>query len=308
MSRRLAATLALCPILLATPAPTRAADPEPPPLPSLVEPASDLQLPGKFVWADLFTNDLPAAREFYAGVFGWEWRWVSEQAPRLYGLFYAQGQPVAGVAHIDPPQVEGRYARWIHYASARDVGAVADVVANAGGRTLLPPRRFARRGELAVFADPEGALFGALASSSGDPEDYRAELGEWLWIGLAASDPEAESRWYASSFGYEVRAADPDAPAALRYVLESDGYARAGIGRLPPESPSRPTWLGFVRVASVPETLARARALGARVLRESTGSGGSGDYAIVSDPLGGSVGLMQWSFDEPDAGETGGAP
>jgi hypothetical protein len=33
------------------------------------------------------------------------------------------------------------------------------------------------RGEQAVFADAEGAVFGVIKSSSGDPEDFLAEPG-----------------------------------------------------------------------------------------------------------------------------------
>ena len=47
----------------------------------------------------------------------------------------------------------------------------------AGGRVLAPPQKMPKRGEQAVFADPEGALFGVVKSSSGDPEDFLAEPG-----------------------------------------------------------------------------------------------------------------------------------
>ena len=45
-----------------------------PPLPPLIDPASDVQRPGKFVWADLFSSDLERSRDFFTGLLGWEWR------------------------------------------------------------------------------------------------------------------------------------------------------------------------------------------------------------------------------------------
>jgi hypothetical protein len=49
-----------------------------------------------------------------------------------------------------------------------------------GGRVLAAPGKFPNRGEQAVFTDPDGALFGVVRSSSGDPEDFRAEPGDFL--------------------------------------------------------------------------------------------------------------------------------
>jgi hypothetical protein len=40
-------------------------------LPPLTTVSGSPRLPGKFVWADLVTDDVPAARKFYAQLFGW---------------------------------------------------------------------------------------------------------------------------------------------------------------------------------------------------------------------------------------------
>jgi hypothetical protein len=37
-----------------------------PPLPALNDPATDVQIPGKFIRADYFTSDVDAAKAFYA--------------------------------------------------------------------------------------------------------------------------------------------------------------------------------------------------------------------------------------------------
>ena len=46
---------------------------EEPGLPPLTT-ATKERLPGKFVWADLVTDDVPTARKFYAQLFGWTFR------------------------------------------------------------------------------------------------------------------------------------------------------------------------------------------------------------------------------------------
>ena len=58
--------------LLACAAPGFAA--KAPELPPLTTASGNPRLPGKFVWADLVTDDVPAARKFYAGLFGWTFR------------------------------------------------------------------------------------------------------------------------------------------------------------------------------------------------------------------------------------------
>src|SRR5258705_4371031 len=54
--------------------PSTPAPPPPPPLPPLTTASGSPRLPGKFVWADLVTDDLAAAQNFYGRLFGWTFR------------------------------------------------------------------------------------------------------------------------------------------------------------------------------------------------------------------------------------------
>ena len=47
-------------------------------LPPLTTVSGSPRLPGKFVWADLVTDDVPAARTFYGRLFGWTFRDVGK--------------------------------------------------------------------------------------------------------------------------------------------------------------------------------------------------------------------------------------
>jgi len=291
--------LALSLLAAALPLPA-AADPKLPPLPPLNEPATDERLPGKFVWSDIFTSDVSGIRRFYSGVLGWDWRWISEQPGHLYGMFYDDGVAVAGVAQRAAP-VEGRsYARWIHYFSAEDVAAVESGTLERGGRAWISRRAVANRGELAILSDPEGAPFGVLKSSSGDPPDYRAEVGEWIWIGLFTRDAGAASKFYTTLLGYDVRETD-EHPEVLDLILVEGGHSRAGIAELSPDSENKPTWLGFVRVEDVSAALDKVRRLGGEVVWEPQDEALRGDLAVVTDPIGAPIGLLHWDFEEDDA-------
>jgi hypothetical protein len=279
----------------------RAADSAQPTVPPLTEPANGVQLPGKFVWADLFTSDPAVARRFYGGVFGWEWRWVSERPGRGYGMFYADGRAVAGVAQHAAKDPKQSYSRWVHFISVEEVATAVAATLERGGRTLLARRDVPQRGTLAVLADPEEAPFGVVRSSSGDPPDYRAEIGEWLWIGLYARDSGAAARFYADVFGYEIYERD-DHPEVIEFALARGGYSRAGVDALSEGSSADPTWLGFVRVEDVAATLDKVRALGGEVLYEPEEGDLQGELAIVADPFGAPVGLMYWDFEDEGSG------
>jgi predicted enzyme related to lactoylglutathione lyase len=297
MKRALPSLLLVVAILASGVNATLAADRELPPLPPLNEPATEDRLPGKFIWADMFTSDISGTRQFFAGLFGWDWRWISEQPGHRYGIFFDDGVAVAGVAHWEAPGPDKTYARWIHYISVEDVAAAASRALDRGSRTLLERHDIAHRGEFAILADPEGAPFGIMNSSSGDPPDFRSEIGEWLWVGLFARSSAAASKFYASSFGYDVHERD-DHPEVLDFVLAEGGYSRAGIGELSPGSRSNPTWLGFVRVEDVGAALDKTRTLGGEVLYEPQSDALRGELAIIADPLGAPIGLMQWSYPE----------
>jgi predicted enzyme related to lactoylglutathione lyase len=275
-----------------------------PPLPPLTEPATHEHLPGKFVWADFFTSDIEGARTFYGELFGWEWRWVSTQLGHLYGMFYADGVPVAGVAERPGPDPDKPYGRWIYYISVVDVeDSVADVEA-AGGRTLIKRRDFPDRGSFAIVADADGALFGVMNSTSGDPADFRAEPGEWLWVNLYTRSAVEASRRYASLFGYNTHQPEKSS-AAIDIVLAKNGFARAGVGQLLENSRSHPTWLGYVRVEDTNAVAVKATTLGGATVYGPDESIVAGDLAIVVDPFGAPVGILQWTFydQEEEEGE-----
>ena len=176
-----------------------------PPLPPLTDPPTGEHLPGKFVWADLFSSDTEKSRSFYEQVFGWEWKAV-KQPPKPYGIFYLDEMPVAGLAHRASPDDGDDYGRWVHYISAKDVAATEKAVLQRKGRALLSHRSFADRGDFAILGDLESVPFGIMRSSSGDPGDYRAEPGEWIWHELFTRDTEQAIRFYSELFGYEPQA------------------------------------------------------------------------------------------------------
>jgi predicted enzyme related to lactoylglutathione lyase len=79
-------------------------------------------------------------------------------------------------------------------------------------------------------------------------------------------------------------------------ILSSDDYARASANALPDNQDRRHAhWLNFIRVDDAATMAAKVVSLGGRVLVEPHPDRHGGMVAVVADPAGAPVGLMEWS-------------
>jgi predicted enzyme related to lactoylglutathione lyase len=249
-------------------------------------------LPGKFIWFDLVTNDLSAARQFYGAVFGWQFRTIGP-APASYTLIEDQGHSVGGMFMRAPPPGAKASARWLALISVSDPAQAARYVEQHGGKVIVPPASLPGRGTHALFRDPQGAVFGVLHSDSGDPPDTPVADDDFFWVDLLAPHPAQAAEFYRGLAGYEVNEREVG-PGVKRAVLASGGYARAGIAPLP-ASVKQPGWLPYVLVNDVAATLAKVRAAGGRVLVEPRAELLDDNLAVIADPSGGVIGIVNWS-------------
>jgi predicted enzyme related to lactoylglutathione lyase len=263
---------------------------EGPPLPPLTSVSGSPHLPGKFVWADLVTDDVPAASKFYAGLFGWTF-----QDYGGYLIAANDDRPLCGMFQRPRPADPSAKPRWLGYISVASVEKATKAVTKAGGKVLAEPQKMPKRGEQAVFADAEGALFGVVKSSSGDPADLLAEPGDWIWVQLLSRDGRKAAEFYRAVGGYTI-VENVETNRLSDYVLTSEGYARATVRTIRQDSDkARPTWLPFVRVLNVGESVAKAKQLGGKVLIEPKTEFFNGKVAVVADPTGAAIGVMEWS-------------
>src|ERR1700690_84778 len=132
-------------------------------LPALVQPASTEHHVGKVVWADLVTPDLDAAKRFYGGLFGWTFS-DAANAQGGYTVAYAGGRPVAGLLQRATPSGASRQPVWLNFMAVRDVEATRRTALEHGAKVVFESRSYPGRGRQAVLRDPDGAVFGILAS------------------------------------------------------------------------------------------------------------------------------------------------
>ncbi len=262
-------------------------------LPAIIEPASQEHHVGKVILVELVTPDLAAAKQFYAGLFGWTFRDI-QAGKTEYAEASLDGRPVAGLIHRDIPAGKHRQPSWLSFIAVSDVDAAKTIALQHGAKVLFEPHTFPDRGREAVFADPQGAVFAVLASSSGDPPDVMAAPGEWIWSSLITTDPDTGAAFYQALFDYEVYELPSD-DGSEHVMLASGNYARASVNPLPANKPSiHPHWLNFIRVKDTAMMAAKVVALGGRVLVEPRVDRDGGKVAVVADPMGAPFGLLEW--------------
>ena len=126
--------------------------------------AGVVNAPGALTWNELTTPDLDASEDFYSGLFGW----TTEIAPgpMEYRLIRsAAGRENGGMRPPMPPETP---PFWLVYFGTADIVATAAKVTELGGKVLAPPMTIEGMGEIAVAADPLGAVFALYAGNFHD--------------------------------------------------------------------------------------------------------------------------------------------
>ena len=245
---------------------------------------SDEPLPGKVIWNDLITEDLPAAKRFYGGLFGWTFEDTRARNGADYAIARDGDVFVAGLLAFPPPEDGTNVTRWLPYMSVEDVDDALERGV-AGGAGIAADAQDVPLGRVAAIIDPEGAVIGIAQSKVGDPDDTttRPAPGRIVWTELLSGDPAAAAKFYGVLAGLE--ASVEERRGGTYTMLVGDGVNRAGILALPDEQMD-PEWLTYIGVADPAATAARVEALGGQVLVAPDPDLREGTMAIITDPTG----------------------
>jgi predicted enzyme related to lactoylglutathione lyase len=116
--------------------------------------------PSRFCWNELVTPSVPAAKQFYAGLFGWKTRPFGKDAVG-YTLFKTGKDPRAAGGVMKCPK-PGKTAQWIPYVFVGNVDSTLKKAIKLGGKIAAPPFVVPTVGRIAVLVDPQGATIGVL--------------------------------------------------------------------------------------------------------------------------------------------------
>ena len=114
---------------------------------------------GSFIWYELMTDDVSAAKRFYDSVVGWDID-PNTVAPGVnYRMIKrSDGGMAGGVLELDDKMREGG-ARpvWLGYLNTDDVDAKVEEIKSDGGGVMMEPWDQPGVGRLAMVTGPEGA-------------------------------------------------------------------------------------------------------------------------------------------------------
>lgn len=264
-----------------------------PTLPPINAEPTGLSLPGKFIWFDLAAPVPGESQEFYSSVFGWTFRSPGASDDR-YTLILNDGQAIGGMFGSEPDSGAQDGATWIGLMAVNDVEATVRAVQNAGGVVEVNSASVPERGKHALLRDPAGAIFGVLASDSGDPPDREVSLGEFLWMDLFARDVAAVTPFYLALAPYE-RSTRTVIDDVERTVLTAHDYPRAGIVPVDEEA-NRSAWVPYIRVNDVESTLAKVVDAGGFAIIQPDARLLDGNLAVFVDPHGAVMGIVKWNY------------
>ncbi len=221
---------------------------------------------GGFVWYELLTTDVAAARVFYGAVVGWGAQDAS--TPDLaYALFIAGNAPVSGLMELpDDARKLGAMPRWVGYVGVDDVDETTGRIKRLGGAVYVPPTD-TNIGRISVVADPQSATLAVVKGlKPGRQQPVKSgEAGQVGWHELLAANWQTAFAFYREVFDWQQATPEFD-PKDPYQLISAGGRTIGGIFTKRPTVPL-PFWLYYFNVGDIDAAAERVRSSGGRVVQ-----------------------------------------
>lgn len=242
---------------------------------------------GRFVWYQLNSTDMDAAKDFYTDIVGWDTEaWTGGDDP--YVMFKRGEVPVGGLMRIPPAaQDSGAVQHWLGYISTPDVDKTVLSAIDQGATVMVPATDLPEVGRFAVLADPHGAIFAPYAPTPvPDDTPFDPALGDASWHELIAADHAVAFDFYHALFDWDRTEAMDMGEMGTYQMFGRGGKTLGGMYTRTADMPP-PHWLIYFRVSDVNACVARISERGGKVLRGPMEVPGGDLVAQCQDPQGG---------------------
>ncbi|HEY5990428.1 MAG TPA: VOC family protein [Streptosporangiaceae bacterium] len=240
-------------------------------------------------WVDLQTSDQNAAKEFYAGVFGWTYDDQPMPEGQVYSMAQLGGHHVAAIAPQSPDlAAAGAPSAWNTYIAVDSVDEAVAKVDSAGGQVAMQPFDVMDAGRMAFVLDPGGAAVALWQAGNHIGAGLVNEPGTLTWNELITTNPSA-ARFYQQVLGLTTATMDMGTGEYTMFQVGGEQIA----GTTPPQMPGVPNhWHVYFAVADADATAAKVAELGGSLVAGPFDSP-AGRIAIVRDPQGAVFSIIQ---------------
>lgn len=214
-----------------------------------------------FIWHDLMTTDVEAAKKFYGAVVGWTYE---SQMP-TYTVALAAGAGMGGIMPR-PPEMKDMPPVWTGYVYTPDVDATCKQVVKLGGKIYKQAWDIPNVGRMAVIGDPTGSGLMIMQPFPTQERDMPkpGALGTVGWNELHAGDLNIAWDFYSKLFGWTKGATMPMGEAGDYQLFQIDGKDVGGMMKKMDATPM-PMWAYYFNVNGIDAAVARITKAGGKI-------------------------------------------
>jgi uncharacterized protein len=250
---------------------------------------------GRFVWHDLNSTNVQAAKGFYGEMFGWKFKTEAQ-----WDFIYTGSDPTAHFGTLMKLEAKGVPSHWVPYCTVQNIDTAIATATSSGAKIIVPKMPAGKAGFFSYVQDPQGAVFSLWQYNEGQAEPERdapGPVGSFCWDELLTSDPAAAEKFYGQVVGYHTKKMDmPGMPYNIfeRDSKRPDGTTRQGAGMMKkPDMMPVSAWMSYVSVSNCDASVDKAKRLGANILMPGMDIPNVGRFASMMDPSGAAISILQ---------------
>ncbi len=244
-----------------------------------------------FVWYELMSSDVAAAKAFYASVVGWN----TQDMPMpgmTYTLLWVGDIQIGGMMKLPKEASDaGMRPCWVGYVGVDDADGAAAKVKRLGGKIIGAPTDIPNVGRFAVVSDPQGAAFNLFKPSQPGERVVSREPGHIGWHELHTNDWPKAFEFYQAMFGW-LKGDGMDMGPMGTYQLFTIGGTAVGAMFNSPAAQTARFWLYYFNVGDIDAAAKRVSDGGGKIMHGPQQVPGGGWIVQAADPQGAAFALL----------------
>ena len=214
-----------------------------------------------FIWHDLMTPDVEAAKKFYGAVVGWTFTSQMEN----YTVTNVDGAGMGGIM-ATPEDMKNMPPTWTGYVYTPDVDATCAEAVKLGGKIYKQAWDVTEVGRMAVIGDPTGPGLMVMQPFSTEqrPTPKPGSAGTGGWNELHAGVLDIALNFYLKLFGWTKGTVMPMGEMGDYMLFQIDSKDIGGMMKQQKMLPM-PMWLYYFNVDGIDAAAARVTKAGGKI-------------------------------------------